>query len=1233
VLFGVGFWMAAPFDALATDYRAGTLLVISAGLMAGYLAAFGPVVCASVGVAVGGLVGGGISSGLLFGAGGLAAGLAIRGFPNWKPWRAWRRSRRERVFQRNWDRDLERMIRGETNRLHADRGEPREFHVRLINVLHGALVAVPLGFAVVPSRLDPVVWLTGGLVAVGYAAGHVSTSQITRYRRREVQLGELAQAWFAAVLALGPVGRWVVDTWRDHPWLYRNALLVVLGTAVLTIVVVQTATLVATRRRAPVGGAFVSPAGVVETLLGAGVFLFIASGVAHPDPVLLRRLWPYFAIRALLAVRVAAQPSPMSPLRRMDATLLFHGTMGFRDGTIRAWLPDAILHRRRPDFALVHTMAQEGISAVRGIGEPLAGRVIADASLSMPRLGEEALLWTDDAMRLVEIADRAARESLTARRLANYERGRDLAVAHVWSARANIHHALAFREEAIGDYRKAAEFWDRRHFVNLAVGARLGAAQLLLTRLSRPDEALTELTPHASDRRLTSLQRWRVGQLVAAARYAQAGVLAGDVALASVRRATWWGWWRLSVETRAAGLVTSLRAERALNNAFRVIPHIRRTLALEGGLITSTRDRRPPAELPVLITAGWGGGSATASMKRALALWRRGRYAEATRAGERAAELIEEDQLYPRAYGVRLALGMGLVEVDPVAAYRNLLRALDLQDQLRGRILDEESRIYVGGSVTAVYEQLVALLALGSLPAGADGWPARPRAAAFQLSERARSRVFLESLGGDVPLPAAIEADELVTSERAAFDAFRTASPDDLDALRSARRELVDCWDRLVEAGGRRAEYARLRRGDPLDYDEVRRLLPGIVLVEYFVTPDEVIIFRLTADTDEPDVVTVELARTELREVASAVHTGLREDPFGLGRRLADERLVRLVEPIRRWATPGQTVCLVPHDVLHYLPLHAVPVEEGGQTLADRNPTVVAPSASVLGYATARRKDTRTDALVLADPSVRRPLAFAREQAFSVADRFARSEVLVGADASRAVILDRPRTEDVVHFTAHGVYDEDEPMRSGIELADGRLTAADLMRAVLDVGLVTLGACESGLSERRPGDELLGLTRALLHAGAPAALVTLWRVDEISTSMLLTRFYRERERGGSTAGALGRAQVWLRRVTITDVRDYGTQAKARLSTDPAARVAIDLEIARLVLAGGDPAGAAAEYRQIAQTPGLAPEQRRACELGRLRAAVVDRAGRRERPEPLFADPYHWAAFVLIGDWR
>ena len=95
-----------------------------------------------------------------------------------------------------------------------------------------------------------------------------------------------------------------------------------------------------------------------------------------------------------------------------------------------------------------------------------------------------------------------------------------------------------------------------------------------------------------------------------------------------------------------------------------------------------------------------------------------------------------------------------------------------------------------------------------------------------------------------------------------------------------------------------------------------------------------------------------------------------------------------------------------------------------------------------------------------------------------------------------------------------------------------RLTAEDVLNHLhLECDLVTLSACESGLSRVRRGDELVGLMRAFMYAGAPALVSTLWRVDDQSTHLLMEKFYQEVQAGTGFAEALKRAQLYLKNLS------------------------------------------------------------------------------------------------------
>ena len=103
---------------------------------------------------------------------------------------------------------------------------------------------------------------------------------------------------------------------------------------------------------------------------------------------------------------------------------------------------------------------------------------------------------------------------------------------------------------------------------------------------------------------------------------------------------------------------------------------------------------------------------------------------------------------------------------------------------------------------------------------------------------------------------------------------------------------------------------------------------------------------------------------------------------------------------------------------------------------------------------------------------------------------------------------------DIVHFAGHGRLTADNGFDTGITLADGDVPrAVDLLARPAYPRLVVLSGCETGVSEHRPGDELVGLVRALFLAGAGSLLVSRWRVNDASTRSLLYDFHRRCQSG------------------------------------------------------------------------------------------------------------------------
>lgn len=125
-------------------------------------------------------------------------------------------------------------------------------------------------------------------------------------------------------------------------------------------------------------------------------------------------------------------------------------------------------------------------------------------------------------------------------------------------------------------------------------------------------------------------------------------------------------------------------------------------------------------------------------------------------------------------------------------------------------------------------------------------------------------------------------------------------------------------------------------------------------------------------------------------------------------------------------------------------------------------------------------------------------------------------EVLINHAANETSIKSETlRNYDLIHFATHGIVDEDNPDLSRIflqndsEAEDGNLFSGEIYNLHLNANLVTLSACQTGLGKISKGEGVIGLSRALVYAGAKNLVVSFWSVADESTSQLMTSFYQQ----------------------------------------------------------------------------------------------------------------------------
>jgi len=551
------------------------------------------------------------------------------------------------------------------------------------------------------------------------------------------------------------------------------------------------------------------------------------------------------------------------------------------------------------------------------------------------------------------------------------------------------------------------------------------------------------------------------------------------------------------------------------------------------------------AELPLAAAGVWG-----------WLLWARWLRGETERAQGhlREARLLFESTLrYAREQRLpqivqRCYTALGLLALDrgdrasAEAAFR---RAVQLIEQMRAPLPAEEFRMAFVVDKLTPYTELVRLCL-------ADNAPGRV-AQAFRYVEQARSRALVDMLAGQLqarPAPRdAFESELLTRLETLREDLnwfYSQINHPDGSAGRGAAA-ITELYDAVRIRENAIQEITRqLQQRSPdaithtsaafgaLDLAQLQQDLGDeTVLVEYFSLDSELLAFVVTGTA----IKVVHLPGNE-----ATVATALQQFQFQLGALRYGANLLHdqlpllaartrthlstlydlLLRPIEK-LLGDRRLLVAPYRLLHYVPFPAL--YDGTEYVIERREVCYTPSASVLHHCLAAPRRPFHRAVLLGVPDKVAPRV--RDEVMALAPLFPESIVLLDEEATRAALFDQAPGANLLHLACHGRFRSDNPLFSSLQLADDWLTVRDAYRLNLNCDLVTLSACETGVSQVAPGDELIGLARGFFAAGAPALLVSLWKVDDEATAKLMTCFYRSLLNGMNPAAALRVAQCQL----------------------------------------------------------------------------------------------------------
>src|ERR1700677_1878120 len=474
-------------------------------------------------------------------------------------------------------------------------------------------------------------------------------------------------------------------------------------------------------------------------------------------------------------------------------------------------------------------------------------------------------------------------------------------------------------------------------------------------------------------------------------------------------------------------------------------------------------------------------------------------------------------------------------------AYQSYGRSREAVERLRGSLRGEELKLAFFQNKLEVYENLVDLCLHRQ----------NSFEEAFGYIEQAKSRALADLLSHPMHVPSAGDAgqSDLVRSIRNLREELNwyynliereQLRPEERSHERikqleqEARTRETDLLKAVKEATIAEAHEAGLEVASTVSLEQIRSALPAdATLVEYFRVQDRYLACVLTREELHIAPVTLQPRIQKLLQLLQFQVSKFRLDPQYLktfGQSLLDATQAHLknlyqelIAPIRHQLNSKHLV-FVQHGLLHYVPFHAL--HDGDSYLIDNFTVSYAPSASVYALCQTKPANAAGDPLILGVSDAQTPSI--RTEVEAIGSMLPNAKLFVGEQATAEVLRAYGRDSRTIHIATHGYFRQDNPMFSSIRLGDSHLSLYDIYHLHLPAELIVLSGCATGLNVVTPGDELIGLVRGLLQAGAQSLVLSLWDVHDESTKDFMIAFYTRLQQGQSKPAAMQAAMIELR---------------------------------------------------------------------------------------------------------
>ncbi|MBB6054082.1 CHAT domain-containing protein [Armatimonas rosea] len=451
---------------------------------------------------------------------------------------------------------------------------------------------------------------------------------------------------------------------------------------------------------------------------------------------------------------------------------------------------------------------------------------------------------------------------------------------------------------------------------------------------------------------------------------------------------------------------------------------------------------------------------------------------------------------------------------EAVTVFESVRTQLAAPEELHVSFLTDKAQLYM--------ELIDALLERGRT---AD------RAEALLVLERSRSRLVLERLAQAAP-------SALPTSERLArlrhelSEAYQRLNGFPDESRRFGGVPTTEALRALEETYHQALHEEELHQSATLPTTaltiqlDTLALKPDEALIAYYGTADFVHAFVLRAG--EPIAFLPKLCPQRALVLAGRRLRFHLQRPrtSGVGEveSILGELYDLIFRPLKPLLSNKEKLVFVPHSSVQGLPLAAL--WDGVEPLTERFECTLATGIALWKEREPLSSPHDAEVLVMGLDAPEIPAAL--DEARQVAACFSDPHLCLGEAATGEAFTRLAPHCQIIHLATHALFRADNPLFSGLQLADGWLLAHDLYGLRLSAQTVTLSACQTGLATTVGGSESFGLVRAFLAAGAQSIVASLWNADDATTRLLMERFYEQVKQGHTPSGALRSAQQAIR---------------------------------------------------------------------------------------------------------